>query len=212
MAFGYPVGLELSGRRAVVIGEKAVREGKPDGLLAAGAEVTVIAEGPPDELGRLENGGRAKVFARGFEAGDLMGAFVCVASSEDPAEREAIYREGQAWGALVNVMDDPQHCDWAAPAIIRRGDLIIAISTGGRSPALARRLRKELSERYGPEWEEALDVLEDVRHETLLSLPDLEERSRRWQRALDTEELIDLVRDGRADEARTRLLARLARA
>jgi precorrin-2 dehydrogenase/sirohydrochlorin ferrochelatase len=207
--FGYPVSLELRGRRAVVIGKEAVRQGKAEGLIGAGAEVTVIAPGPGEAIARLERGGRARVIKRGFRPGDLSGAFVCVASSDDPQEREAIYAEGQASGCLVNVMDDPEHCDWAAPAIVRRGDLVIAISTGGRSPALAARLRRELSEQYGPEWEPALDVLEHARAETLPALPDLAERSRRWNEALDLDELLRLVREDRASEAERRLVERL---
>lgn len=209
MAFGYPVSLELRGRRAVVIGEEAVRQGKVDGLLDAGAEVKVIAPGPKNALDRLRVDDRVTVEERSFEPGDLSGAFVCVASSDDPDERAAIFNDGKASGVLVNVMDDIEHCDWAAPAIVRRGDLVLAISTGGRSPALASRLRRELSAQFGPEWEEALDVLEDVRRETLPALPDLVERSERWQEALDLDELIAFVRKGRADEAHTALVGRL---
>jgi siroheme synthase-like protein len=209
MAFGYPVSLEVNGRHVVVIGREAVVQGKADALLEAGALVTVIAEGPQGPLARLKQDARAAVFRRRYRRGDLEGAFVCVASSEDPAEREAIYREAQAHGVLVNVMDDVPHCDFAAPAVVRRGSLTIAISTGGRSPALARRLRIELSERFGPEWQEFLELLGEVRMETLADLPEIGERSRRWQQALDVDALIALVKEGRPEEARSLLLARL---
>jgi len=209
MAFGYPVSLELAGRKAVVIGELAVAEGKADQLLAAGAAVMVVATAPGSTLERLEREGGARVVRRAYQPGDLEDAFVCVASSDDPAVREAIYREGRAAGVLVNVMDDISHCDFAAPAVVRRGDLTISVATGGRSPALARRLRIELSRQFGPEWEELLDIVGTVRGETLGALPDLAERSRRWQRALDTDELLALLREGRRDEARARLLDRL---
>jgi siroheme synthase-like protein len=132
-----------------------------------------------------------------------------VASSEDPAEREAIHREAHVRGVLVNVMDDVPHCDFAAPAVVRRGDLVLAISTGGRSPALARRLRVELSEQFGPEWAEFVDLLGEVRAETLADLPEIGERSRRWQQALDVDTLLSLIKQGRRDEARSFLLARL---
>ncbi|MGH2573528.1 MAG: precorrin-2 dehydrogenase/sirohydrochlorin ferrochelatase family protein [Actinomycetota bacterium] len=209
MAFGYPISLEVRGRKAVVIGHEAVAQGKVRGLLEAGAEVTVVAEEPAAALDRLERDGRARVLRRTYRAGDLEGAYLCVASSEDPEIRAAIHREGRARGVLVNVMDDIPHCDFAAPAVVRRGDLVIAISTGGRSPALARRLRIELSKQFGPEWEGLLDLLGTVRGETLASLPDPRERSSRWQQALDTEELLALVREGRQEEARIRLLDRL---
>jgi precorrin-2 dehydrogenase/sirohydrochlorin ferrochelatase len=140
---------------------------------------------------------------------DLDGAFLCVAASADPATRAAIYRAARERGVLTNVMDDVAHCDFAAPAIVRRGDLTIAVSTGGRSPALARRLREDFDRDFGPEWAEALEVLGGVRDETLPLLPDLRDRSRRWSAALDVEELTALVRAGRPDEAAARLRDRL---
>lgn len=208
MAFGYPVSLELRGRRALVVGEEAVAQGKVEPLLRAGATLTVIAEGPPEALARLEAQG-VTVLRRGYLAGDLDGAFLCVAATEDPATRAALYREGRARGVLVNVMDDPAHCDFAAPAVVRRGDLTIAVSTGGRSPALARRVRMELEERFDQAWSEVVEVVGEVRDQTLPELPDLRERARRWEEALDLLELEALVRAGRGEEARARLRSRL---
>jgi precorrin-2 dehydrogenase len=190
MPFAYPVFLELSGKRAVVIGAQAVAEGKAAVLAAAGAEVTV-----------LENGA--------WNPADLDGAFVCVAHSSDDAERDAIAQAARDRGVLVNIMDDVANCDFAAPAVIRRGDLVLAISTGGRSPALARKLREELGGRFGAEWAEVVEVLRDVRQETLSFLPDLRERSRRWNDALDLEEAATLVASGRRDELKANLLGRL---
>jgi siroheme synthase-like protein len=207
--FAYPVSLDLTGRRAVVVGDDAVAQGKADPLLAAGAQVTVIAAGPAGQLGRLERDGRAAVLRRGFTPADLDGAFLCVAGSRDRAVREAVFAAARARGVLLNVMDDPDHCDFAAPAVVRRGELVIAVSTGGRSPALASRLRRLLEERFGPEWEELAALLGEVREQTLPLLPDLGERSRRWRGALQLDELEALVRDGRGEEARRRLLARL---
>ncbi len=208
MAFAYPVSLEVGGRRAVVIGEEAVRVGKAEALLDAGAVVTVIAEGPARRLDALELRG-VEVRRRAYVSGDLAGAFVCVASTDDPATAAAIHAEGRRGGVLVNVMDDVPHCDFAAPAVVRRGDLAIAISTGGRSPALARRLREDLERQYGPEWAALLHVIGDVRAHTLAALPDLGERIRAWARALDPEALLTLVREGRDGEAREVLTAAL---
>ena len=210
MAFGYPVLLELGGRRAVVIGELAVEAGKVEGLLAAGAEVTVVAKGPQAALDRLDVDPRVTVHRRGYGGpGDLAGAVLCVAHAAEPAVRDAIADDARAAGVLVNVMDDVPNCDFAAPAIVRRGDLIIAIGTGGRAPALASRLRAELGERFGREWTELVDVVGRVRAETLPRLPDFEDRSRRWKAALDLEELERLVGAGQADLAATRLRDRL---
>ena len=211
MPFGYPVVLELGGRKAVVIGEAAVSEGKVDGLLDGGCgRVLVIATEPADRLAALEaKDPRVVVERRGWQPGDLDGAFVVVASSKDGDDRASIALESHRRGALVNVMDDVRNCDWAAPAVVRRGDLVLAISTGGRSPALARKLRLDLSERFGPEWADLVEVLRAVREETLGSIPDLPERSKRWARALDLDEAVDLVLAGRRDELVDRLRARL---
>ena len=206
--FAYPVSLDLAGRRAVVVGAGAVAIGKADALLEAGALLTVVADGPPETLERLGAAG-ATVARRGFDPGDLDGAFLCVAASDDPELRARIFVEARARRVLVNLVDDTDHCDFAAPAVLRRGELVIAVSTGGRSPALASRLRRLLEERFGPEWEELSALLGEVREQTLPLLPDLGERSRRWRQALDVEELEELARAGQIEEARERLLARL---
>jgi siroheme synthase-like protein len=210
MAFGYPVLLELGGRRAVVVGELAVEAGKAEGLLAAGAEVTVVAKGPEAALARLEAEPGVTVHRRGYDGpADLSGAFLCVAGAAEPGLRAAIARDARAAGVLVNVMDDVPNCDFAAPAIVRRGDLVVAIGTGGRAPALASRLRAELGERFGPEWTELVDLVGRVRSATLPHLPDFEDRSRRWRAALDLEELEHLIRTGQRDLAAARLQGRL---
>ena len=210
MAFGYPVLLELAGRRAVVVGEFAVEAGKVEGLLVAGAEVTVIAKGPEEALARLQEDRRVTVHRRGYRGqGDLAGAVLCVASAPEPGIRDAIAADARAAGILVNVMDDVPNCDFAAPAIVRRGDLVIAIGTGGRAPALASRLRADLAARFGPEWTELLEVVGQVRTATLPHLPDFDDRSRRWKAALDLDELEQLIRAGHPDEAATRLRTRL---
>jgi precorrin-2 dehydrogenase/sirohydrochlorin ferrochelatase len=190
MPFAYPVFLELKGKRAVVIGSHAIREGKDEQLRAAGAAVEVFEDGA-------------------WRPEALDGAFVCVASSADRTERDRIAFEARTRGVLVNVMDDVRNCDFAAPAVVRRGDLVLAISTGGRSPALARRLREELETRFGPEWGTVLEILREVRDETLRKLPDARERARRWRTALDLDEAERLVRSGRAAELERRLRERL---
>jgi precorrin-2 dehydrogenase/sirohydrochlorin ferrochelatase len=212
MAFGYPVMLELADRKCVVIGEQAVREGKVEGLLDAGArQITVIAEGPAKLLDGSgdEHAPLVTVERRAWEPRDLDGASLVIASDPSGAAREAIAREARRRGALVNVIDDVPNCDWAAPAVVRRGDLVFAIATGGRSPALARRLREQISERYGSEWEELVEVLGEVRALTFRAFAWQRERADAWARALDLDEAADLVAHGRADELKDRLIERL---
>jgi siroheme synthase-like protein len=209
-AFGYPVLVELEGRRCVVVGSLPVREGKVEGLLAGGAtDVLVVADGPGPRLAELELLDGVRVIRRAWYASDLTGAFLVIAHDPDPAMRARIAIAAGAAGALVNVVDDVAWCDWAAPAIVRRGELLLAIGTGGASPALSRKLRERLQDGFGPEWAEVLRVLREVREETLPLLPDLRDRSRRWQAALDPDEAAELIRAGGADELRARLRSRL---
>ena len=210
MPFGYPVMLELAGRRCVVIGSLAVREGKVEGLLAAGAtDVLVVASAPDARLTDLEVLPEVVVERRAWRADDLNGASLVVASSADAGEREAIAREARCRRALVNVMDDIPNCDWSAPAIGRRGELVLSIATGGASPALAKQLRAALSQEFGKEWSEVVSVLRAVREETMPSLPDFATRAQRWSDALDLDEAARLVREGRSEELASRLRTRL---
>jgi siroheme synthase-like protein len=208
--FGYPVLVDLDGLRCVVVGSLPVREGKVEGLLAGGAtDVLVVATGPADRIAELELLEGVRVVRRDWYASDFTGAFLVIAHDPDPAVRARIAIAARAAGALVNVVDDIARCDWAAPAIVRRGELLVAIGTGGASPALSKKLREHLQEEFGPEWAEVLRVLREVREETLPFLPDLRERSRRWQLALDPDEAAALIREGAADELRGLLRARL---
>ncbi len=210
MPFGYPVMLELSGRRCVVIGADAVREGKVEAMIAAGADdVLVVASGPADALDELETIDGVAVERRSWRAADLNGAFLVVAASRDDGERDAIAREARCRRVLVNVMDDIPNCDWSAPSVVRRGELVLAIATGGASPALAKKLRAQLSASFGEEWSEVLAVLRTVRAETMPALPDFATRAQRWAEALDLDEAATLAREGRGDELAARLRERL---
>ncbi|HXF71306.1 MAG TPA: NAD(P)-dependent oxidoreductase, partial [Actinomycetota bacterium] len=141
-SFGYPALLELRGRRCVVVGERAVAEGKAEALLAGGADdVLVVARAPRARLDALAADPRVRVERRTWRPRDLDGAFLVIGWDPEPSERARLAAEARARRALVNVIDDPPNCDFAAPAVVRRGDLVLAIGTGGASPALAAKLR-----------------------------------------------------------------------
>jgi uroporphyrin-III C-methyltransferase/precorrin-2 dehydrogenase/sirohydrochlorin ferrochelatase len=210
MPFGYPVMLEVADRRCVVIGTLAVHEGKAEGLVAAGADdVLVLAETPDLRLRDLERLQGVRVQRRAWEPSDLDGAFLVVASSVDASERDRIATEARARGALVNVMDDIPNCDWSAPSVVRRGELVLTIATGGASPALAKQLRQRTEAAFGEEWAEVLAILRRVRAETMPSLPDFALRAARWSEALDPGEAAEMVRGGRGDEWAAILRGRL---
>ena len=141
----FPMFLKLAARRCVVVGAGAIAESKIESLLEAEAQVTVVA---PEALPRVRawaEGGDVTWLRREYREGDLAGAFLAVAATATPEVNRAVFAEAQERGVLVNAVDDPPFCDFYFPSVVRRGELQIAISTAGESPALAQRLRKEIN-------------------------------------------------------------------
>jgi len=207
MPFRYPVALELSGRRCVVTGGGREAEGKARALLDADADVVVIAPRVSDGIRDLVRRGELAHIARRYRTGDLAGAFLVIAADSERAVRAAVFAEAEAERVLCNAVDDVEHCHFAVPSIVRRGELLFAISTGGRAPALAKRLRRRLTEQFGWQWEALVDVLGEVRAATLPDRPaDFATWAARWRAVLDEEEeLLQLLEDGRVDEVRARV-------
>lgn len=159
----YPVFLRLEGRRCVVVGGGEVAERKVRSLLAAGAEVAVVSPALTAELAELAVRGEIEHAARAYQPGDLAGALLAYAATDDESLHEEISDEAEARGVLLNVVDRPRWCGFIVPSIMTRGDLTVAVSTAGGSPALARRLREDIEQALGPEYERALDVLARLR-------------------------------------------------
>ncbi|HYH50750.1 MAG TPA: bifunctional precorrin-2 dehydrogenase/sirohydrochlorin ferrochelatase [Acidimicrobiia bacterium] len=203
MPFGYPISLELRNRRCVVIGGETPAELKVQGLLDGGATtVEVIAAGFTPALERLDAHGAVQLVRRPYRRGDLVGAFLAVAAVDDPVIHAEVAREADEHRVLLNAVDDPEHCHFATPSIVRRGDLVLSVSTGGKAPALAKQVRQELADRYGPEFSALVDLLGEarLRARRRQTLP-VDQWGQRWRRAL-AEDLCVLVRGGRIDEAR----------
>jgi len=159
--------LKLAGRRCLVVGAGRVGETKIKSLLWAGAEVRVVA---PRATRTVRGWARAKKVrweARGFRPSDLHGAFLVVAATSSADLHERIFREARRRGVLCNVVDDPARCDFHYPAVVRRGPLQIAISTSGRSPALAQHLKRELEQQFGPEYETWVEQLGEARQKMM---------------------------------------------
>jgi precorrin-2 dehydrogenase/sirohydrochlorin ferrochelatase len=159
----FPAFLKVAGRRCLVVGAGPVAEEKIEGLLRTGADIRVVA---PRATPRIRAWARAKKLrwdARKFRSSDLAGAFLAVAATSSPALHAEIYRQAKRRDLLCNVVDDPEHCDFYYGAVVRRGTLQIAISTGGHSPALAQRLKKQIEREYGAAYESWLEELGKVR-------------------------------------------------
>jgi siroheme synthase-like protein len=173
----FPISVSLKGRKTVVVGAGNVAAAKAEGLLRAGAEVIVIAPRANDWVRQQARDARLTWQQREFAAGDLDRVFLVIAATDSSAVNEAVFRASAERGVLCNVVDDPEHCDFFFPAVVRRGALQIAISTGGHSPALAHRLRVELEQQFGPEYEAWVEEVGRQRREILSR--DMAEEDRR---------------------------------
>ena len=159
----FPAFLKLGGRRCVVVGAGPVAEEKIPGLLRAGARVRVVA---PQATERVQDWARAKKIIwerRAFRSADLAGAFLVIAATSSPSLHARILTQARRRGVLCNAVDDPEHCDFFYGAVVRRGGLLIAISTSGRSPALAQRIRKKLEQEFGEEYAAWVEEIGEVR-------------------------------------------------
>jgi len=202
----YPVLLDVAGKPAVVIGGGEVALRKVEGLLDAGAQVTVVSPALHPELEALVAAGRVRRIAREYNHGDLEGYTLAFVGTDDRSVNAAVAREGKERGVWVNAVDDPANCDFIVPGIVRRGDIVLAVSTGGGSPAVARKLREDLEEFLTEEYVLMLELAAQVRRELrdrgVLVEPDV------WNAALDAE-MKHLLSQGHRDEAKQRLLRSL---
>jgi precorrin-2 dehydrogenase len=148
----FPIFVKLAGRRCLVVGAGTVGQAKIRSLLVAGARVRVVALKANPEVMEWAEQGAVELDTRAFHASDIGGSFLVVAATNSNKVNASIYREAQRRNVLCNAVDDPENCDFYYPAVVRRGDLQIAISTAGKSPALAQRLREELEAQFGPEY------------------------------------------------------------
>lgn len=159
----YPIGLDISDRRCLVVGGGEVGHRKAERLLECGARVTVVGRELTPALEGLVREGRIRHVATDYDGAHLEGAFLVIGATDDRAVNDRIFRDARRKGVLANIVDDPERCDFILPALCRQGDLVITVATGGRSPALAKKLRQELEDRYGPEYGALLKIMGAVR-------------------------------------------------
>lgn len=207
---GYPVFLNgLDQRRCVVVGGSAEAERKVAGLLECEANITVIAAAVTPQLRAWAEAGRIGWLARSFRRGDLQGAFLVICDGEDPELNAQVWHEGEEEGALVNVMDDIPHCNFIASSVVRRGPLVIAISTGGAAPALAVRLREQLDAQFGAEYAKFLEMMTVLRPIMAQRFPAFAERRARYYALVDSD-ILALLRAGAPEAADEQLKTLLA--
>lgn len=200
----YPMALKIEGRRCVVIGGGTIAERKVDSLLVCKALVTVVSPECTPEIEGWAEQGLIGLERRPFVPGDVRGALLVIAATNIREVNEAVFEAGHAAGAIVNVVDVPDLCDYYVPATVTRGDLQIAISTGGACPAMSKDLRKKLGKQFGPEYEHYVRVGEWLRLALLGKVPDPELRKEALEQFLASDALA-LVALG--DEAGARSIA-----
>ncbi len=182
----FPISLNVKSRDVTVIGGGLIAEQRVETLLECEARVKVISPEVTERLKSLAEDGSIRVQLRGYAPGDLDGAWVALAAADDSSVNDAAWGEARERDIPINVADDASRCDFIMPALVRRGDLTIAISTGGTSPALAARLRRRISAIVGPEYGKLLRVLSRVRSRLKQSVPDDEERKKLHYRIVDS--------------------------
>jgi precorrin-2 dehydrogenase/sirohydrochlorin ferrochelatase len=202
----FPIYLEMRGRRCLVIGGGAVAERKIAHLLEAGAEVTVISPDASENVARWSRNNSIQLEARCYQNGDLDGYELAFVATDDDRVNASVYQEGKSRGVWVNAADDPAHCDFILPSVLRRGDLTVAVSSGGQSPALARTIREELEIYFSREYEQLAQLAAETRtelYQRALHVP-----FETWRRALSGDVRQFLMR-GEIARAKSHLLKEL---
>ena len=203
MRYGYPVFLDLERQPCVVFGGNWMAEEKARGLVEAGARLTVVSAELDPSFGPLIASAHCQWVARDYQPGDLRGCFLAV-SAGDRQYNAAIWAEGQRENVIVNCLDDPPHCRYIYPSIHRQGDLVIALSTTGRCPALAVRLRQRLAEQLGTEYSTFLEIVSKFRDRLAAMVPDFATRKAIWYQLVDSS-AIELLRHGKRPQAEAAL-------
>lgn len=193
----YPVFIDLTGRRCLVVGGGSVASRKVISLLEAEARVVVVSPTAGEEISRLASEGRIEWRKREFADYDLEGSFLVIGATDDPQVNRRVFHEAERRAMLANVVDEPEACNFIVPALVSRGDFQVAISTGGASPVLARKLRRELEKRFGPVYGEIVEELAHIRASLKDKLASEPERRRFWEKLVDVD-FLDSLGQGEA--------------
>ncbi len=191
----YPINLDITDRECVVVGGGSVALRKIRSLLGSEARVTVISPQVVPEIDELAEQRKLICLRRGYQRGDLDNAFLAFAATDNPGTQAEVSREANEKGVFLNIVDDPDGCDFQIPATIRRGELLIAISTGGNSPAISRMIRQELEDHFGFEYAALIFLFAKIR-EKLIPGPTSSSENKKMFRELLLSNILECVRAG----------------
>ena len=203
----YPISLNVRSRKCVVIGGGQVALRKVRTLLEHGANVEVISPELCSGLGQLADKGSIHVLNRLYQEGDLSGAFITITATDDSSVNQQVIGEARRKAVMINVVDDADNSDFIAPSYLQRGDITIAVSTAGRSPALARKIRTALEKDFTDEYASLAQLVSEVRDQ--LKHQGVQVDGEGWQQALQLDSLIELLRQGETEKARSTLISNL---
>lgn len=205
----YPIYLDLKGKRCIIIGGGKVAERKCLPLVKAGAVVTVISPQITKRLEYYKKRGNIKHIKRTYRRGDLKSPFLVIAATDSEEINKKVYLDTRHRNILLNVVDNPELCNFIVPSIFERGDLKIAISTGGSSPAIAKRIRKELEAIYKPEFSRYLNFIRGIREQIKLKVRNRKEKADMLN-YLASEEIFDTLRKDGLEEAKKKIISFLS--
>jgi precorrin-2 dehydrogenase / sirohydrochlorin ferrochelatase len=201
----YPIFLNnLIGRKCVVVGGNHEAERKAGELLDAQADVVLIADEVTAQIAKWDEEGKLRWEKRAYRNGDLKQAFLAIVAVTNPVATAPIWEEAQAEKALINAMDDVQHCTFVAGSIVRRGPLVIAVSTSGCAPALSVRIRQRLESMFDEAYGRFVHLMGRMREPMAVRYPDFSERKQKWYEVVDSDAL-PLFQAGLAEQAHSRI-------
>jgi len=194
----YPVNLDIQGRSCLVVGGGRVGARKVDTLLKCGATVTVVSPETTPTLARLAENGSIALKRREYRSSDVAGRFLVIGATDDERLNRQIHADAERLNLLCNIADRPEICNFTLPAIVRRGDFMMAISTAGKSPAFAKHMRQRLESQFGPEYGKLLDLMGAIRRKLLAEAHEPEAHKPLFERLI-AGDLLELIKTGKKD-------------
>ena len=201
----YPIYLDVKDRKCLVVGGGAVGTRKVETLLECGAKVTVVSIDASEKLKKLSNSGLIRLKERAFQTDDLEGVFLVFGATDDEDLNIKVHTAAERRRVLCNIADRPEACNFILPSIVSRGDLTIAISTSGKSPAFAKKLRKQLEAQFGDEYAEFLKLMGAIRKKLLSKDHEPEAHKHLFERLIETD-LVQMLKNADTDAINTLLL------
>jgi precorrin-2 dehydrogenase/sirohydrochlorin ferrochelatase len=195
----YPVNLDVRDRDCLVVGGGSVSERKVRTLLECGAKITVVTLAATQGLKALCSDGHIHLDLRGYQSSDLEGRLLVIGATDDENVNQRVSQDASSRGILCNIADRPEACTFVLPAVVCQGDLVIAVSTSNKSPAVAKRIRQALEKEFGPEYATLLNLMGAIRQRFMAEAKSPEAHKRLLERLLD-EGLVKMIREGRTQD------------